>query len=302
MIQDFLPRSKLNRLLFGIAAFITLITLYAHWRGPDCDSGTTDNYSPDLKADQLKFLDKHFPEAFDDHSVDARLLTLIRAADPVPETKHQVFLDIGAGEARFTFGVLRAWGHQDERDDKMRLEAVGAQPEKVHETEPQLVAAEPTIHVFDVSQRRFDLLRRLSDNLPRRAVELYRMAVCDVDGEKVISQSDGGETLGVGEPVDKIRSITIDSFLKEKKIEKIALAKINVEGFETAVIDGMFASLKARIIEQVILDYGHLWKKEHTGLDFDWTLKALQKQLSAIDMNCYLVSKNRLLKISDDYW
>ena len=32
------------------------------------------------------------------------------------------------------------------------MEAVGAQPEKVHETEPQLVAAEPTIHVFDVSQ------------------------------------------------------------------------------------------------------------------------------------------------------
>jgi hypothetical protein len=47
-----------------------------------------------------------FPEAFDDHSVDARLLTLIRAADPVPETKHQVFLDIGGGEVLFTFLVV----------------------------------------------------------------------------------------------------------------------------------------------------------------------------------------------------
>jgi hypothetical protein len=53
-----LPKSVLARLLLLIAAAMAGITLYARYRGPDCDSGTTDSYSPDLRADQLAYLDE----------------------------------------------------------------------------------------------------------------------------------------------------------------------------------------------------------------------------------------------------
>lgn len=53
-----MPTNRPARLLLAIMFIVAAITVYARFRGPDCDSGTTDSYSPDLRADQLAYLDK----------------------------------------------------------------------------------------------------------------------------------------------------------------------------------------------------------------------------------------------------
>jgi hypothetical protein len=78
-----LPKNNLNRMLMLIGAVIVLITIFAQYRGPDCESGTTDSFSPDLREDQIAFLEKNFPEDFDSRSKsDETLLGIIRFADP----------------------------------------------------------------------------------------------------------------------------------------------------------------------------------------------------------------------------
>lgn len=75
-------------------------------------------------------------------------------------------------------------------------------------------------------------------------------------------------------------------------------------------------------MSQILFNYSHLWKKEHTGQKEDFTLKSLVDSLVRrssllcsppdrslarpaqfdVDFECYLVAKHRLIKLSDDYW
>lgn len=49
---------------------------------------------------------------------------------------------------------------------------------------------EPVIYAFDVVESRLDSLRKLSATLPAGTLSLHHLAVCDVDGEKQISEVD----------------------------------------------------------------------------------------------------------------
>ena len=143
-----LSGNRLLRLLVGAAGLVALITVYASIRGPDCSSGTTDAYSPDLRRDQLHYLDKHFPgvlvwccvgflrfrrwhslthartharyiktschkEDFGDRlHADEQLLQMLRVADTSPfgvPPRRRVFLDVGAHVGAFSFAVFENW-------------------------------------------------------------------------------------------------------------------------------------------------------------------------------------------------
>jgi len=300
-----LPRNNLTRLLLLIGIGLTLITLYAQYRGPDCDSGTTDSFSPDLREDQIAFLDKNFPEDFDSRSQsDETLLGILRFTDPfkeaatsTTETERKLFVDVGANRGRFVFDVLTHWGNQRMRDTELRFRSLDIDVRK-----QQQPYNDPIVHAFDISDARIDALKKISSSLPTGALVVHRAAVGDTVGSVQMSESDEGPTLGVGKPLGHIDGTTLDAFFKESKISKAALVKIDVEGFEPAVIKGAMASIRQGIIRQLMFVYGHLWKKEYTGRSADFSLHALAEELFDEDVECYLVAKHRLIKISGVYW
>lgn len=293
---------KLSRLILGIAAVAACITLYARISGPDCDSGTTDSFSPDLRADQLAYLDAHFPEDFDDRQhADEALLALIRFVDE-PITARRTFLDVGAHRGNFAFAVFANWGAQQERDQAARLALVGEKAAPAHDDDEATRVLEPTVHAFEVSERRVQTLLKLSGLLPKGALHVHHLAVSDRAGEVVVNDSPAGPGLGVGTPHDKILAVTLDEWLPANHVDRVTLVRVHANGFEPFVLHGLLASLRAGVVDHLIFDYSHKWKKEYTGRAADESLQAVAAALEAVDFECYLIAKRRLIKISDDYW
>ncbi len=227
---------------------------------------------------------------------------LKRFVDKDPNARRRVFLDVGSHRGNFVFSVFDNWGAQEERDQALRLEMVGEKAPPLHDDDVATRVLEPLVHAFEVSEKRVHTLLKLADLLPKGALHVHHLAVSDANAEVTINDSPAGPGLGVGTPHDKIMSTTLDAWLPAQSVEHVMLARVHANGFEPFVIRGMLDSLRRGVVEHIIFDYSHKWKKEYTGRAADESLHAIAELLETVQFECYLIAKHRLIKISDDYW
>lgn len=110
----------------------------------------------------------------------------------------------------------------------------------------KLVGKTGKVYAFEAHPKTFEALsynKRLN-NLDN--VELLNLAISDENGFIKIQDSDNSLANKVSKDVDmgfEVEAITIDSFLKDKDIKEVDFLKVNIEGAEQLLIQGMKESL-----------------------------------------------------------
>lgn len=105
---------------------------------------------------------------------------------------------------------------------------------------------------------------------------------------KEINEISHINTKGAGE---KCQSISIDEFCEEKDINNIDLIKIDVEGAESFILEGMHKMIKNNSIQSIIIELNS------NSLNYNSSNKKNYKFLSKY-YNCYLIMKNKFVKIT----
>lgn len=136
------------------------------------------------------------------------------------------FLDVGANHGLLSFGLAR-------RLPRTRF------------------------HLFEPNPKLLESIEKSSKLYPQMRAEINPVAVCDQDGTihfAVQSEQTGAShiTNSGGIP---IRSIRLDSYLKDKSMNRVDLLKIDIEGYELTALRGAECALRARVIRAIYFEY-----------------------------------------------
>lgn len=110
------------------------------------------------------------------------------------------------------------------------------------------VGPEGEVHSFEPVPDYFTRLKKMADENPHYSINVNNFACGDVEGSSIIDLPNDGNigwnTLVPSFIVDKKKSYTIeikrlDSYILGKKLSKISVIKIDVEGFEFPVLKGL---------------------------------------------------------------
>ncbi|MGA2750894.1 MAG: FkbM family methyltransferase [Verrucomicrobiota bacterium] len=127
------------------------------------------------------------------------------------------------------------------------------------------------VHGFEANSKTFERVRKICELSNAGNVTLNHLAVSDKDGELDLHVY--GETRmswsslalrplrnygieATGAYIEKVRAITIDRYCEERKIEKIDLLKIDVEGAEYQVLQGAAKALEQKRIRCCVFEFG----------------------------------------------
>jgi FkbM family methyltransferase len=121
--------------------------------------------------------------------------------------------------------------------------------------------ARATIHAFEPVPETFKLLQRATRNDP--LTHTHCLALADRDGEAMMTGNDSSdlaslnpsltETAGSRVPV---RLMRLARFCSDQGIPRIDLLKIDVEGFESEVLEGAKPLLESRSIDFIVVEAG----------------------------------------------
>ena len=136
------------------------------------------------------------------------------------------FLDVGANHGLLSFGLAQKF-------PRMRF------------------------HLFEPNQKLVESIEKSRRLYPPMRAEINPVAVCDQDGRiyfEVQSEQTGAShiTNSGGVP---IRSVRLDSYLRDKSIERVDLLKIDIEGYELTALRGAEHALKNRHIKAIYFEY-----------------------------------------------
>jgi FkbM family methyltransferase len=122
-------------------------------------------------------------------------------------------------------------------------------------------------HLFEISDKTIKILME-NQNLKLPNIVINNLALSDSSGETRFldyGAGSGVNTLLVDKPFHdipastaRVFSITGDYYLNAKKIERVNLCKIDVEGFEASVLRGFEKSLNSHLLEVIQFEYGFL--------------------------------------------
>ena len=117
---------------------------------------------------------------------------------------------------------------------------------KIVETDGRVIAIEP-------SPQNFQHLKKNLEIQNIKNVDAYNFAASDKNGEVnflVYKESNGSFTIPDGEETDipgdiiKVQSKTIDTFLEELSINHVDFVRMDVEGYESHILQGMTNTIK----------------------------------------------------------
>lgn len=181
----------------------------------------------------------NLPDSSDEKYVQAATLS-VAGAEPM------LVLDIGANKGQWSRQLLQT------------APAALRNPEKL-----QLHAFEPVPATREVYSH------NLAETPGNECATLHPLAMSDSVGTAEIaiwSATAGTNTLafddssvGKAKDVLTINTTTLDTFLREHKMDAVALVKIDAEGHDYLVMQGGRESLQAGIIDVIQFEYSHRW-------------------------------------------
>jgi FkbM family methyltransferase len=137
------------------------------------------------------------------------------------------FLDVGANHGLLSFGLARTLG------DRIRF------------------------HLFEPNPKLLASIRKSLELYPSMVTEVNPVAVCETDGTVLFHVQE--DQTGVSHIVKSggipVRSIKLDTYLKDKCLDRVALLKLDIEGYELAALRGAEHALKDHCITAVYFEY-----------------------------------------------
>lgn len=150
------------------------------------------------------------------------------------------------------------------------------------------------IYSFEPLQRPLDNFKEnIAINNFEKRIEVYNSVVSDHVGHEYFKEQKESEISHISfedKKGSKIKSITLDSFIKTSKIRKVDIIKIDVEGAELKVLKGMRDSLQKKIVKTIILEVN---KNEKS---YGYSPRDLFEYLSAFSYKLFILQDNLELK------
>jgi FkbM family methyltransferase len=122
-----------------------------------------------------------------------------------------------------------------------------------------------SFHLFEPNAHLRETIRRSLKTYPSVDFTINPEALSDHEGAVQFHFQEGH--LGMSHVVESggtpIRSTTFDAYAAAKGIASVELMKIDVEGYELAVLNGSRKSLAAGIIKAIYFEYSEKWLRRH---------------------------------------
>ena len=137
------------------------------------------------------------------------------------------FLDVGAN-----FGLL-SFGLASKLDDRVRF------------------------HLFEPNPKLLDAIRKSLKLYPSMRAEINALAVCDEDSTilfRVQEDQTGASHITKNDGIP-VRSTKLDTYFKDKGLNRVALLKLDIEGYELTALRGAEDALKNQRIKAVYFEY-----------------------------------------------
>lgn len=116
----------------------------------------------------------------------------------------------------------------------------------------KIFSIEPTPSIFQ------ELLTNIKLNSLEKRISPIQAAVSHTQGSAFFNIEDTAETNHLSKKKTrksiKVTTITIDSLIKQYKLKKVTLLKIDVEGYELEVLQGSSKAIKSQAIERILFE------------------------------------------------
>lgn len=150
-------------------------------------------------------------------------------------------LDVGANLGNWTVTALKEWGR----------------PEGIR------------VHGFEPSSKIRILLEKRLEGYGEASV--HRFALSDRNGAAIFFTADritGTGSLAPisGTQIEEVEMMTLDTFVEREGIGHVTMVKIDVEGFDSFVIEGASALMDAGRIDLIQFEYNSRWLPNHRSL------------------------------------
>lgn len=135
------------------------------------------------------------------------------------------------------------------------------------------------IHAFEASPSTFTFLLRNFQHNGLPTANLHNLAIYSIDDRELPfyeSVHHGKSSLAPGEANQKklVRTMTIDAYCSQRQINRIDLAKVDVEGFEVEVFKGMRNLLSEKKVKVIYFECEN-WAEKAAGFRFGEALDYL---------------------------
>lgn len=171
---------------------------------------------------------------------------------------------------------------KEELSEGMHVVDIGANIGYYALIEAQIVSNIGKVYAIEPELSNFELLKKnVQVNCFDNIVETFQLAIADKDGPSKLYISDASNLHSLfnleNTSEDRyiiIKTSTLDNFLRDKT--RIDLIRMDIEGFEYKVIDGMIETLeKEKSLKLFIEFHPHLLKAQ------GWSVKPLLRKLAA---------------------
>lgn len=122
-------------------------------------------------------------------------------------------------------------------------------------------------------------------------VDFYELFSDDNDVEGMSSLNERHVFRNYNYKLKKIKTISLDNFIKLNEIKKINFIKIDTEGNELKILNGLSLSLKQKIVDFIQIEYGDC------SIENGFNLNDILNFLNDYDYSLFLFVEGELIKI-----
>lgn len=143
------------------------------------------------------------------------------------------------------------------------------------------------LYAVEPSKEHFEALKKNKEFNKWDNVEVFNLAIADKDGEMTLNLNQQNRTchsltLDYKQGGEKVKTMAMDTFLEQNKIEKVDFMKFDVEGAEDLILRSNGFAKVASKIEAIEVEFHHPTWQELVKYMMGLGYKARQYESSAI--------------------